>query len=71
MSSISLGTDPLPQENVIMVSEIQKLGTQHTKQNHTSGLSEEIAKLREETNIKIEKLEKMLEEIHRQPKKCA
>ena len=53
-----------------MVSETQKLGTQHTIQSQTSGLGEEITKLREETNIKIEKLEKMLEEINRQIKKC-
>ena len=58
-----------------MVSETPGLQTQSTKQNHcrtqTSGRGDEIAELREETNIKFEKLEKMLEEINRQLKKSA
>ena len=75
VSNNSLSPDPLPQENPIIVSEITRIETQITKENHLqnqpSGRCEEIAELREETNIKIEKLEKMLEEINRQLKKSA
>ena len=75
VSSNSVSPEPLSQENPIIVSEITRLETQITKENYSqtqiSGRGEEIAELREETNIKFEKLEKMLEEIHRQPKKCA
>ena len=50
-----------------MVSE-----TESTRQRHSlhriSGHGEEIAELREETNIKFEKLKQMLEEINRQLK---
>ena len=66
---------PLTQENTIRVSEISRLETQITKENYSqtqiSGRGEEIAELREETNIKFEKLKKMLEEINRQLKKSA
>ena len=45
------------------------------KENHsktqTSGRCEEIAELREETNIRFEKLEKMLEKMNGQLKKLA
>ena len=58
-----------------MVSEIPRLVTRGTKQNtsqtQTSGGGEEIAVLRKETNVKIEKMEKMLEDFNRQLKKSA
>ena len=73
VSSNSSIPEPLPQENVIMVSKVPRLVNQTTKQNHsqnqTSGRGEEITELREETNIKFEKLEKLLEDINRQLKK--
>ena len=72
VSNNSLSPDPLLQENTIMVSELE---TQITKENHsqtqTFGRGEEIAELREETNIKFEKLEKMLEKMNGQLKKLA
>ena len=59
----------------MMVSEIPRLVTRGTKQNYwqnqTSGGGKEIALLREETKVKIEKMEKMLEDFNRQLKKSA
>ena len=51
--------------------EIAVLGEETHYQTQTSDCDQKIAELRKETNVKIEKLKKMLEEINRQLKKSA
>ena len=65
--------ESLPKKHVTAVSRITTQKMQLTKanrsQNQTYATGQEVVELREETNVKIEKLERILEEINRKLQK--
>ena len=73
VTNTPLSPEPLPKIHVATVSRIPGLKMQITKenlsQNQTIATVQDIAELRKETNVKIEKLERILEEINRKLRK--
>ena len=74
-SETSLSPEPLPKRHVTAVPRNPRLNDDIPKpnrsRNQTSATGQEIDELREETNIKMEKLERMLKEIIDSLKKIA